>query len=158
MSYEFLEFAFDRSVANVFILKNTIRVDRKRVRNRGNGKQPGNRAAESSIAILWLSHFVFSDDLLPFLFIVIQANAEDDQRLALELLGNLANMREGLAARRAPGGPEIDQHNLALQIVKRDSASIECGNRERRSHASASKFRTRDIAERALAIGVVVRL
>jgi hypothetical protein len=59
----------------VLFLQDAVGINREGVGNRGHPKHFCNWACESAIAVLRLAHFVFGDIGLPFLFIVIQADA-----------------------------------------------------------------------------------
>src|SRR5258708_32134930 len=135
----FFDFAFDGGIANMFVREDAVSVDGEGVRNGVDAKHLGDGPAKGSIAILRPSHFVLHDEIFPFLFVGIEADAEDDERLSLKFFGDLTDMREGFAARDAPGGPKVEKDNLALQVVHGDLLSIDGGDGERSEERRVGK-------------------
>ena len=55
---------------------------------------------------------------------LVERYAEHNQPLAAVFFVQFLDSRNGFAARRAPGGPEVDQHRLALKIGKLDRLTV----------------------------------
>ena len=64
--------------------------------------------------------------------VLIFGDAEDNELVAVLLLqcDQVRNLR---SAGRTPRGPEVHEHDLALQIGKRDGLTVQVGHRERRN-------------------------
>src|ERR1035441_2478074 len=95
---QLLQLALDIRIAHVLILQHAVGVDGKCGRNRSHTELRRDLAREASVAILQPRHSVLLDEFLPLGFVVVQADAEHHQRLSLESLCNLPNMRQSLAA------------------------------------------------------------
>jgi len=102
-------------------------------------------------------HFILGNEFLPFALIVVEADAQNNQRFTIELLDDVADVRKRLAAGTAPGCPEVDEDNLAFQVIQRYAFSFDIVYRECRSHAGAVQFRVLDVAQSTLAIGIAFR-
>src|SRR5216684_2993131 len=59
-----------------------------------------------------------------------------------------------ISARCAPGGPEIEQHDLTSQIVQCNALAIRCRDCKRWRHSGAGQFGLADKSQCALAIGI----
>src|SRR5262249_53219542 len=120
-------------------------------------ERPGKRSAEAAVAVLQPSHLIFFDEFLPFLLICIQANADHNQGLAMEFSDNVPNVGNSLAAWSAPGGPEVQQNNLALQAVHSDPGSVNGCEGKRRRHTSTSEVGLGNVAAGALRGNIIGR-
>jgi ATP-dependent helicase YprA (DUF1998 family) len=65
--------------------------------------------------------------------VLVDVDRQDAEALAVELLAELLEQRERRQAGRAPGGPEVDVHHLALVGAERERAvAVERSRREAR--------------------------
>ena len=68
------------------------------------------------VAVLDPGHVVFRDEVFPFGFVGVPADADDDEGLAGELFGDLFDVGELFFAGAAPGGPEVDEDDAAIHL------------------------------------------
>lgn len=64
-------------------------------------------------------------------------------------------MRQSLAARAAPGRPEIDENHFSMQVVERNVLPIDGGDGKRRRHSRPREFGLNYETECALALGII---
>src|SRR5580698_2536389 len=143
---QLFQLAFDVGVADVLVFENAVGVDGKRGRNCVDPEAFGNRAVKPTISILKPGHLVLCDELFPLVFVFIEADADDDERLLLEAMRYVAYVGQGLATGTAPRRPEIDENNLAREAVERNVLAVYRGNGKRRRHAGASKIDAIEVA------------
>src|SRR5450631_890337 len=82
----------------------------------------------------------FRDEVFPYLSIGVETDAEHHEGLPLEFSGELPHVRHSRDALGAPGRPEVEEHDLALQVVERNLLPIRCRDHERRRHPSPHQF------------------
>jgi len=124
-SEELFQFAFDRGVADVFILKDAVGVIVKVCGMAFTPKIFATGPVKAAIADIAPGHFVFADDVFPLLFIGIRGlTLRMTSRLPLKLFGDLRICGSAYAARYAPVSPKIEQHDLALQVVHGNPLSL----------------------------------
>src|SRR5579864_1727827 len=101
----------------MFILQHAIGVNGEGMWNRLYRKTLRDRSRKAVVTILQPGHFVFCDEVLPLLFISVEADAKHHQWLSLEFLGDLPYMRQSLPAGPTPSRPEVEQHDFSGQVV-----------------------------------------
>ncbi len=67
-------------------------------------------------------------------------------------------MRQGFATRTTPRRPEVEEHDLALQIIERNAAPVRCRHGKGRRHPRTRKLRLADVSQRPLPVGIVLGL
>lgn len=120
--HQLLQLAFDRRVADAFVLQHAIRIDGEGVRNRLHGEEPCNRPIKAAVTVLRPSHAVLRDEFFPFLVIVIQTHAQQQKWLALKFLCDLPYVRQSLPARGAP----CPQKSISTTFPFRSSSETRC--------------------------------
>ena len=83
-----------------------------------------------SVADLDADHAVLFDVVLPDGFVLVDAYAEQDEVVLLELFGDGLDVVEVAGAGAAPGGPEIDEDDLAGERVEGNGGSVGSGEGE----------------------------
>src|SRR5882762_9948888 len=116
---ELLQLGLDLSIAHLLVLKEALGVDGEGSWDCLYSEGCGDRAIEAAIAILCPGHAILCDEALPGGLVLVEADADDDQRLAFELFGDLFQMWQRLLAWAAPCGPEIDEHYFAGEAAHR---------------------------------------
>jgi len=152
--HKLLQFSLDGGVADVLILEHSVSVDCKRCGNCTDAKCGCDFALKAAIARLCPGHLVLAQKVAPLGVIGIETDAHDHQGLSGELLRDVANVGQCLAARAAPGGPEVDEDDLSSEVVERDSAVVDRLDGERRGHLQAHKFGAVGKALGAFVIGI----
>ena len=84
------------------------------------------------IAVLKPGHLVLGDEILPFIFVGVPADADDDEGLASKLLGDLFHLWKFFFAGTAPGGPEVDEdytasHGVEVEVSAVKGYDLKCG-------------------------------
>ena len=112
----------------MLIFDSSVGINGKGGGNGAYGKERCQRAIKGAVAILRPRHAVRGDKLSPFRLVLVEAHGENHQRLPLKLLRDLLDARQGLAARTAPCGPEVDENDFARKAVERNALPVERGD------------------------------
>src|SRR5882757_7987840 len=139
-SYEFLQLAFDvEASAEHLGGEDAVGVDGEVAGDAFDLEELAEPAAD--VAILRPGHTVFLDEVFPCLRVLIPADAEDDERLAGEVLGYLFDLRKLFITRATPGGPEVDKNDASIHLIEVEVGTIERSDGEGRSQLLKNKGR-----------------
>lgn len=108
----------------MLILEKAIGVDGEGCRNCSYAEGPGELASLGMIAGLSPGHAVLCDEVAPLGFIFVETDAYDGEGLAVKAPGNLFDVRQCFPAGTAPGGPEVDEDDFAIEAVEGEGATI----------------------------------
>src|ERR1700678_875239 len=91
------------------------------------------------------------------MFVLVPTDAEDNERLAGEVSGDLFDVRQLFEARDAPGCPEVDEDDAAVHLVEVEAGAVERRDGEGWGHLLEGEVGVFGEAAGATVAGIVRR-
>jgi len=149
---EFLQAGFDVVVADAddLGLEGAVGVDGEVVREGVDAVDV--RELVIGVEDLGPGHVILAGELLPGVGVLVPGDAEESEGLVCELLGEVLEFRQELPAGDAPGGPEVEEDDAAMETGERDGLAVGGDGGEGWGHGGAGE---REVSEVVLGAGAI---